>query len=483
MHQQDQDHGLLLESRTVLPTDHGVFTTCAYTFGDVTHVAMYMGDPAGAEAPIVRMHSECLTGDTLGSHRCDCGDQLEAALQAIAAEGTGILLYLRGHEGRGIGLAAKLRAYALQDQGMDTVDANRALGLPDDARDYTAAAEMLRDLNCSTVRLLSSNPAKAEALTSLGITVADRVVLPVLDRPENSHYLQTKRERMRHDPLAGRVAVDDVTFPVYRTLAEHSEVIAQLAQSADGFIAARGGDAEFVSGEADRTHLHHVRAAVDAVLVGATTVTRDDPQLTVRAVQGENPVRVLLDPRARIPVSSRVLQSPDAPTLWLVGHDASVPTGAGDHVEVIRLPADAAAASSGHAASDGNRSAAGLSVDPATVLRVVREHVSGSILVEGGGKSVSAFLSAGLLDRLFLTVAPVLIGDGVPGVRFEGSRVMREALRAPFRRYTFEEDICTEFILSEAAREHDADQASQQRDAQAAGHATVQNAGQDSGVR
>ena len=455
MHQPEQDHALLLESRTVLPTDHGVFTTCAYTFGDVTHVAMLMGDPAQAEAPIVRMHSECLTGDTLGSHRCDCGDQLEAALQAIAAEGTGILLYLRGHEGRGIGLAAKLRAYALQDEGMDTVDANRALGLPDDARDYTAAAEMLRHLGSPTVRLLSSNPAKAEALTSLGITVADRVVLPVLDRPENSHYLQTKRQRMRHDPLAGRVAVEEDTFPVYRTLAEHSEVIAQLAQSADGFIAARGGDAEFVSGEADRTHLHHLRAAVDAVLVGATTVTRDNPQLTVRAVEGENPVRVLLDPRARIPVTSRVLQSPDARTLWLVGQDAEVPTEVGEHVEVVRLPAGTTQ-TSGEQVSGGNDGAAGTSVDPAAVLRVVREHVSGSILVEGGGKSVSAFLSAGLLDRLFLTVAPVLIGDGVPGVRFEGSAVMGEALRAPFRRYTFEDDVCTEFVLSEAAREHDA---------------------------
>ncbi|SFV21925.1 GTP cyclohydrolase II [Micrococcus terreus] len=450
MKQTDQDHThtLVLESRTSLPTDHGVFTTCAYTYQGVTHVAMLMGEPQRAEAPIVRLHSECLTGDALGSHRCDCGDQLDAALAAIAAAGTGILLYLRGHEGRGIGLAAKLRAYALQDQGMDTVDANRALGLPDDARDYTAAAEMLRDLDCTTVRLLSSNPAKAEALTQLGITVADRVVLPVLDRPENSHYLQTKRARMRHDPLAGEagreggaaaLTVQEDTFPVYSTLAEHPEVVAQMAQSADGFIAARGGDAEFVSGEADRTHLHHLRAAVDAVLVGAGTVCADDPQLTVRAVHGQNPLRVVVDPHARIPVDSRVLQSPDAPTLWLVSAEAEVPSGLGGHVETVRLP-------------DGG--SAGL-VDPAAVLAVVRERVSGSVLVEGGGKTVSSFLSAGLLDRLFLTVAPVLIGDGVPGIRFEGSPMMAEALRTPFRRYTFGEDICTEFVLSDAAKDHD----------------------------
>lgn len=448
---QDHTHSLVLESRTQLPTDHGVFTTCAYTYDGVTHVAMLMGEPEQAEAPIMRMHSECLTGDALGSHRCDCGDQLDAALAAIAAAGTGILLYLRGHEGRGIGLAAKLRAYALQDQGMDTVDANRALGLPDDARDYTAAAEMLQDLGCTTVRLLSSNPAKAEALTQLGITVADRVVLPVLDRPENSHYLQTKRARMRHDPLAGQIAVQEDTFPVYRTLAEHPEVVAQMAQSADGFIAARGGDAEFVSGEADRTHLHHLRAAVGAVVVGAGTVAADDPQLTVRAVQGENPVRVVVDPRGRVPVSSRVLQSADAPTLWLVGEDVEAPSGVGEHVEIVRLPAGPGEQTEGPDAGP-----AGL-VDPAEVLRLVRERVQGSVLVEGGGRTVSAFLSAGLLDRLFLTVAPVLIGDGVPGVRFRGSPVMGEALRAPFRRYTFGDDVCTEFVLSEAAREHDAD--------------------------
>lgn len=122
-------------------------------------------------------------------------------------------------------------------------------------------------------------------------------------------------------------------------------------------------------------------------------------------------------------------------------------------------------------------------MDPATVLGMVREHVSGSILVEGGGKSVSAFLAAGVLDRLFLTVAPVLIGDGVPGVRFEGSNVMGEALRAPFRRYTFEDDVCTEFVLSQTAREHDVAQVHGQSAAQPAGHLTMQNAGQGPGAR
>lgn len=432
---------LVRESQTTLPTDHGTFTLCSYTFEGITHVALSRGEPSQETAPLVRLHSECLTGDALGSHRCDCGDQLDASLRAIAAAGTGVLLYLRGHEGRGIGLAAKLQAYALQDRGLDTVDANRALGLPDDARDYRAAAAMLEDLGCRTVRLLSSNPAKAEALAGMGITVSQRLVLPVVDRPENSRYLQTKRRRMRHDPLAGRIVEQPDTFPVYRSLAEHPQVIGQMAQSSDGFIAARGGDACFVSGEADRTHLHHLRAAVDAVVVGASTVLRDDPRLTVRAAQGGNPLRVLLDPRGRIPVERRVLQSPEAPTLWLVGVDVPVPEGLGPHVQVAHLPPGPA----------------DLAVDPVAVLELVRQRVAGSVLVEGGGKTVSAFLSAGVLDRLFLTVAPVLIGDGVPGIRFLGSPVMDEALRTPFRRYTFGEDICTEFVLSPAARALDAE--------------------------
>lgn len=454
---------LVLEAETSLPTAHGVFTTRAYTSEGVTHVAMYRGDPGTVEAPLVRLHSECLTGDALGSHRCDCGDQLEAALQAIAAAGTGILLYLRGHEGRGIGLAAKLRAYALQDDGLDTVDANRALGLPDDARDYRAAAAILHELGCPRVRLLSSNPAKAEALTELGVEVADRLALQVPDRPENSGYLQTKRSRMRHDSQAGQSAVDDSgDLPVYTTLTEHSEVVAQLAQSADGFIAARGGDAEFVSGEADRAHLHRLRAAVGAVVVGAGTVVADDPQLTVRAVAGENPLRVLLDPHARIPVERAVLRSPDAPTVWLVGPDAEVPAGYGAHVTVARLP---------HSPEHGT-------VDPAAVIALVREHTDGSILVEGGGRTVSDFLAAGVLDRIFLTASPVLIGDGVPGIRFRGSPVMAQAMRTPFRRYTFAEDVCTEFLLSEAAVLHSGQHPSQPRT-----DALRRSSGADEGAR
>lgn len=434
-----------------LPTDHGTFTLRAYTFEGVTHVAMVLGDPASSAAPLVRMHSECLTGDVLGSHRCDCGDQLDAALQAISSAGTGILLYLRGQEGRGIGLDNKLRAYALQDtEGLDTVEANRALGLPDDARDYRVAAKMLAHLGSQRIRLLSSNPAKSDALTKHGITVTQRLNLQLPDRPENSAYLQSKRQRMNHDVPNGHPELDhSLELDVYKTMAAHDEVVAQLAQSEDGFIAARTGDAEFVSGELDRRHLHCIRAAVGAVLVGAGTVAADNPQLTVRAVEGQNPVRVILDPRARVPRSSALLQSGDAQTLWLVGADVTLNEELADHVSVVRLP-----------------QAAGAKIDPHAVIALIRQHVSGSILIEGGGQTVSEFLAANALDRLFLTKAPVLIGDGVPGIRFEGSGEMSKALRYPFRRYIFGQDVCTEYMLSPAAREHSAQMPAQLRGVQ-----------------
>ena len=156
------------------------------------------GLPGGDDGVLVRMHSECLTGDVFGSQRCDCGDQLKAAMAMIAAEGRGVVLYLRGHEGRGIGLVSKLRAYQLQDGGADTVDANTELGLPVDAREYSTGAQMLADLGVRSLRLLTNNPAKVLGLSGFGIKVTGRVSLPVTPTPDNLRYLMAKRDRLGH---------------------------------------------------------------------------------------------------------------------------------------------------------------------------------------------------------------------------------------------------------------------------------------------
>jgi len=157
-----------------------------------------LGDVAGGADVLTRLHSECLTGDVFGSLRCDCGAQLEAAMAAIATEGRGVVLYLRGHEGRGVGLLSKLRAYELQDAGADTVDANLELGLPADAREYSAGAQMLADLGVHSVRLLTNNPAKVSGLTGCGVDVTARVPLTTAVTPYNLRYLTTKRDRLGH---------------------------------------------------------------------------------------------------------------------------------------------------------------------------------------------------------------------------------------------------------------------------------------------
>ena len=188
-----------------IPTEHGEFRAYGYDslLDGIEHIAMVVGDVATPEGDgedvLVRVHSECLTGDVLGSLRCDCGPQLDAALEAIAAEGRGVVLYMRGHEGRGIGLLHKLQAYQLQEAGADTVDANLAMGLPADARDYGIGAQILCDLGIRSMRLLTNNPEKRAGLEGYGLAINGRVPMPVRPTPQNLRYLRTKRDRMGHD--------------------------------------------------------------------------------------------------------------------------------------------------------------------------------------------------------------------------------------------------------------------------------------------
>jgi 3,4-dihydroxy 2-butanone 4-phosphate synthase / GTP cyclohydrolase II len=184
-----------------IPTAHGEFRAVGYDslIDGIEHVALVRGDLGEGEEVLVRVHSECLTGDVFGSLRCDCGPQLDAALAAVAEEGRGVVLYVRGHEGRGIGLMHKLQAYQLQDAGHDTVDANLALGLPADARDYGTGAQILADLGVRSMRLLTNNPAKRIGLEGYGLRVVGRQPLPIRPNPENLHYLRTKRDRMGHE--------------------------------------------------------------------------------------------------------------------------------------------------------------------------------------------------------------------------------------------------------------------------------------------
>lgn len=192
------------EVSTRLPTDYGYFRVLGYRhqIDGTAHVALVAGDVdklRGAEDVLVRVHSECLTGDVFGSRRCDCGSQLQASMREIQENGSGVIIYLRGQEGRGIGLLKKLEAYRLQDEGLDTVDANLEQGLPEDAREYSVAGQILRDLGIKSVNLLTNNPHKGEGLVGFGVDSTHHTTLAVAANEDNIEYLRTKRDRMGHD--------------------------------------------------------------------------------------------------------------------------------------------------------------------------------------------------------------------------------------------------------------------------------------------
>jgi 3,4-dihydroxy 2-butanone 4-phosphate synthase / GTP cyclohydrolase II len=191
---------LTRQAQTRLPNAYGLWQAFGYRhdIDGTEYLALVLGDVADGADVLTRLHSECLTGDVFGSLRCDCGAQLESAMQVIAAEGRGVVLYLRGHEGRGIGLLSKLQAYELQDAGADTVDANTELGLPADAREYSAGAHMLADLGVRSVRLLTNNPAKVSGLASGGVDITARIPLATAVNPYNLRYLATKRDKLGH---------------------------------------------------------------------------------------------------------------------------------------------------------------------------------------------------------------------------------------------------------------------------------------------
>ena len=410
-----------------IPTDVGEFTLCLYhnDRDGKEHLALIVGDVdegAGETPVLVRVHSECFTGDVLGSRRCDCGPQLAAAMNRIAEEGRGIVLYLR-QEGRGIGLLEKLRAYNLQDVGYDTVDANLLLGHQPDLRDYGVAAEMLKDLGITSLRLMTNNPDKIAGLERCGLVVTERVPLQTAVHADNAHYLDTKARRMRHllqledaevngllrsqqpvSPMtmvgqADGVAIDEalreLVEPPHHIGDGRPFITLSYAQSLDGSIAARRGEQTIISGPEAGQLTHRIRAHHDAILVGIGTVIADDPQLTVRLVRGPNPQPVIVDSRLRFPPWAKLLRGERRP--WIATTEAADPgrqaalEAAG--ARVFRLPAG----------PDGLVSL------PALLTYLNRLHIR-SLMVEGGATVISNFLAEHLADRLVLTIAPMMLG-------------------------------------------------------------------------
>jgi GTP cyclohydrolase II len=405
-----------------LPTPYGEFRTSAFACpSGHLYLAMVMGAVGGDGPVLTRVHSECLTGDVLGSLRCDCGVQLRLALRTIAAEGRGVLVYATGHEGRGIGLVNKLRAYVEQDAGADTLDANLRLGLPVDGRSYADAAAVLQSLGVASVRLLSNNPAKVAGLREAGIHVEAVQPIPTVAHARNRAYLRTKWERLGHvRPAGSRLDQPDLpAVDVDRLLGDVGEpdgrpyVVLKYAQTLDGRIATATGDSKWISSEAERRVSHALRAACDAVLVGVGTVVQDDPRLTVRMVPGASPLRVVLDSTLRIPLTARVLDD-DAATLVLCADGASPATRdalLARQVGVRTVPAGPGG------------------VDLGASLRALRSLGVRSVLVEGGADVITSILTAGLVDRVVVATAPSIMGAGTDAVGDLGTARVVDAVR------------------------------------------------------
>lgn len=410
-----------------IPTIEGEFQLCHYTNtrDNKEHLALVLGDPHDGEDVLVRVHSECFTGDVLGSRRCDCGDQLHRAMELIAHAGRGVIIYLR-QEGRGIGLAAKLRAYNLQDEGYDTVEANLLLGHQADEREYWAAAAILDDLRVRSINLLTNNPTKIEHLSQLGVLVNGRTPVVAEVHDDNRAYLTAKVQRMRHmltvtgealsdAAQAGTPAESPAPFPVLveerladlrRRIADNRTgrpfITLSYAQSLNGSIGGRGGLPLALSAPDSLRLTHTLRAAHNAILVGVGTVLADDPSLTVRLVDGPQPLPVVLDSALRMPPTARLLEHPRS---VLVAASAVDPQRAallqGRGVDILALP------------GEGGR------IDLELLLAGLAQRGVRSVMVEGGAQVIAEFLRRRLVDAIVLTVAPRLV-DGVNALAGDG---------------------------------------------------------------
>lgn len=393
-----------------IPTTEGTFQLSHYVDArdGKEHLALVMGEIQAQSKVLVRVHSECFTGDVLGSQRCDCGEQLHQAMRVIAQEEQGVILYLR-QEGRGIGLEQKLKAYNLQDQGYDTVDANLMLGHQADEREYSAAAAILADLGVASIRLMTNNPAKIDHLEQLGIKIEERLPLASTVTQDNAAYLATKIQRMRHLltlPLytnghshthdQQKAAVEDQLATLQFLAHDHHAqkgqpyVTLTYAQTLDGTIGAAHGGQLHISGPESLVVTHQLRAHHDAILIGIGTLLSDNPQLTVRLVEGPNPQPIIVDSHLRTPLNARIWGHPKSP--WIATLDTESPAARAlveRGARLIQLPAN----------REGQ-------VDLAALFAYLGNVGIRSVMVEGGATIIASLIRHQLAHQAIVTIVP-----------------------------------------------------------------------------
>ncbi len=549
-----------------LPSEFGQFKIYGYrnTLDNSENVAIVKGEPTKFDNPVmVRIHSECLTGDALGSLRCDCGTQLQAALRIIENAGQGIVVYL-AQEGRGIGLLNKVKAYSLQDLGLDTVEANEHLGFSADLRDYSMAAQILKDLGVNQIRLITNNPRKIARLQNYGIEVVERITLAIEPNDYNLNYLTTKAKKLghllevKHRQSLARNAfkIDEHLEDIWPALLECKEVMkneppqlheywaffgnakspwsfqklsdekisdipesdfliivdfpndfcqnlqsanqlfsqvqsaivfksdlvqdaqcfkgmwssngwqtfslyirllvaqreaylekrpflmAHLAQSLDGRIAAVNGNSQWLSNEANLKHAHRLRALHDAVMVGAVTATLDNPKLTVRLVTGKHPTPVIIEGQSDLKLDDLQMIALHEKVIVLCPQGKQhrvLPQAAKE--KILELPISP---------TKGSQEKPVLA--PSEILNVLYENGISSIFLEGGGQTVSYFLQADCIELLHLHFSPLILGSGRSSFTLPVIDSIDKGLRFKMKHFDLDGEILLELLLDQQSR-------------------------------
>jgi GTP cyclohydrolase II len=383
------------EVSAIIPSKYGFFELSVFTTNqdNKEHLLCTFGSVYQADDILVRIHSECMTGDILGSLRCDCGEQLEISLSQIAMEGRGILIYLR-QEGRGIGLIDKLHTYNLQDQGHDTVDANLALGHKEDARSYEVAAHILKELQIQSIRLLTNNPKKIEALSQYAVKINGRSPINGSIHPHNAFYLLTKKQKMHH--IFNEMDLKELHKKCSPIIKKDKPLVTlAYAQSLDGSISSKSKKRLLLSSQESLIMTHKLRSENDAILVGIGTVIADDPQLTVRHYPGKNPQVVILDSKLRIPFHAKVLKNAKKPIIFTTSQadpDKQKKLSQLDVTIVVTDPTP-----------NGQ-------INLHQVLEKLFLFGMKTLMVEGGRSVITHFIHENHVDKVSITIAPIFVG-------------------------------------------------------------------------
>lgn len=380
---------------TFIPSKYGPFELSLFTTNqdNKEHLVLTYGRVKKTFNVLVRIHSECLTGDILGSLRCDCGEQLQISMSKIAMEGRGIIIYLR-QEGRGIGLAEKLKTYNLQDLGKDTIDANLALGHKEDERSYEIAAQILKDLQIKSMRLLTNNPKKIEALGNYNLSVIDRVPIKGSIFSHNAFYLLTKVKKMQH--FSGEEELKELFDKCNSSESNHRPLVTlAYAQSLDGAISHHEKERLILSSQESLVMTHKLRSQNDAILVGIGTVISDDPLLTVRYCKGKNPLVVILDSKLRIPLTARLLKNTTSPLIF---------TAKNSNAEKKKILKKMKAKIVDVDFTNDGKINLGLMLEKLFSLGIK------TVMVEGGREIITNFVNENHVDKVIITIAPIFVG-------------------------------------------------------------------------